>query len=534
MPTSATTVRSWWRACWSARGSGPMLRRPWTVPPTVLDALLGGTGHDPALADVLVEVPAVPCEEADRLRCAFDAGARLTYLRERAGGLAPSRAQAALGPVMGSPFVLDLALVLPAADVTDLVRTALRDAQLTARGLVVGPVDDVPVEQVVPALRLLARSGWPVVLHGARPWDPAWTSQVPVEVDVTSRGGDSRELLWQQALEQGGVPEAPALAVRLAHLRLGSVQVVRAVSAAALAAAADGVPVSYDALVRGAQRQNGSGLERLARRIRPQAGPDDLVLPDEPRRLLAELVARFRHRDALRAYGVGGPSSISRGVTALFGGPPGTGKTLAVEVLAHELGVDVYAVDLSTVVDKYVGETEKNLERIFTQAAGVNGVLFFDEADALFGRRGQVSEAKDRHANLGVAYLLQRLEDFDGLAVLATNLRSNLDEAFARRIDVIVDFPRPDAVARRALFAACLGRLVPRDPDLDLDALARFDLSGGEIRNVAVTAVTVTAAARRTLTTLDLVRAVQQEYRKLGRLTAPADFAAWSGQLAST
>src|SRR6185295_3153075 len=145
-----------------------------------------------------------------------------------------------------------------------------------------------------------------------------------------------------------------------------------------------------------------------------------------------------------------------RGVTALFAGDSGTGKTMSAEVIAGDLGLDLYAVDLSSVIDKYVGETEKNLERIFSEAAGVNAVLLFDEADAIFGKRSEVRDAHDRYANIESAYLLQRMETFDGLAVLATNLRANLDDAFTRRLDLVIDFPLPDESARLALWQRCL------------------------------------------------------------------------------
>lgn len=169
-----------------------------------------------------------------------------------------------------------------------------------------------------------------------------------------------------------------------------------------------------------------------------------------------------------------------RGVTALFAGDSGTGKTMSAEVIAGDLGLDVYAVNLATVVDKYVGETEKNLERIFAEAGGVNAVLFFDEAGAIFGKRSDVKDAHDRYANIESAYLLQRLETFDGLAVLATNLRANIDEAFTRRLDAIVDFPSPSEELRRALWQHCLAEPLPLADDVDLDFLAAaFDFAGG-------------------------------------------------------
>jgi SpoVK/Ycf46/Vps4 family AAA+-type ATPase len=198
---------------------------------------------------------------------------------------------------------------------------------------------------------------------------------------------------------------------------------------------------------------------------------------------------------------------------------------MSAEVIAGDLGLDLYAVDLATVVDKYVGETEKNLERIFAEAAGVNGVLLFDEADAVFGKRSEVKDAHDRYANVESAYLLQRMESFDGLAILATNLRANLDDAFTRRLDMILDFPNPDEEQRRALWDKCLGEALPRDDDLDLDYLARaFDVTGGSIRSIAVTAAYLAADSDERITMRHLTDAVQREYRKLGRLLMPGEF----------
>ena len=182
---------------------------------------------------------------------------------------------------------------------------------------------------------------------------------------------------------------------------------------------------------------------------------------------------------------MGTKGARGRGVTALFAGDSGTGKTLSAEVLAGDLGLDLYVIDLSTVVDKYIGETEKNLDRIFTEADRVNGVLLFDEADALFGKRSEVKDARDRYANVEVAYLLQRMERFDGLAILTTNLRANVDEAFLRRLDAIVDFPMPEERTGSAVGAQPAGPELPVADDIDLAFLARrFKISGGNIRNI--------------------------------------------------
>ena len=264
-------------------------------------------------------------------------------------------------------------------------------------------------------------------------------------------------------------------------------------------------------LRRGARAQNAAGLERLARRVEPAVGWDDIVLPDAARGQLHDLAARARNRDrVLVEWRMRQGGGRGRGVTALFAGDSGTGKTMSAEVIAGELGLDLYTVNLATVVDKYVGETEKNLERIFAEAGGVNAVLLFDEADAIFGKRSEVRDAHDRYANIESAYLLQRMETFDGLAILATNLRSNIDEAFTRRLDMIIDFPAPDETSRLVDLAALPARRrCPCAADLDLDFCARaFTLSGGNIRSAATTAGYLAAGADRPIGMPELISAV--------------------------
>ncbi len=211
------------------------------------------------------------------------------------------------------------------------------------------------------------------------------------------------------------------------------------------------------------------------------------------------MTGRALHRDrVLDDWGMQGSSSRGRGITALFAGESGTGKTMAAEVVGGELGLDLYAIDLATVVDKYVGETEKNLDQIFAEADQIHGVLFFDEADALFGKRSEVRDAHDRYANVETAYLLQRMESFDGIAILATNLRANIDEAFARRLDAVVDFPMPDEHHRLRAVGALPRPLAPRADDVDLEFCAgAFELSGGNIRNITLAAAFLAAMEDR-------------------------------------
>jgi hypothetical protein len=273
-----------------------------------------------------------------------------------------------------------------------------------------------------------------------------------------------------------------------------------------------------------AVRRLASGpIDRLARRIRPTRTWADLVLAEAQMAVLHELVARYRHANVV--YDQWGFSGLpSRGQVALFSGPSGTGKTLAAEIIAGELGLDVFKLDLSAVVSKYIGETEKNLDQVFDAASAGNLVLFFDEADALFGKRSEVKDARDRYANIEVSYLLQRLEAYDGMVVLATNFEKNIDDAFVRRIHARVEFPLPDVPQRRAIWDHSIPPTAPRD-ELDLDFLAsRFDMSGGSIRNAVLHAAFIAASDGTPISTETAVRGVAREYQKLGRLLKAADF----------
>ncbi|MGW0539126.1 AAA family ATPase [Streptomyces griseoincarnatus] len=339
----------------------------------------------------------------------------------------------------------------------------------------------------------------------------------------TAGGAGALDRAVGDGVATAGVEE---LALAVAAHRLDAGQLRRAADVAVRTAVLAGRPVRPDDVRAAVRAQNGAGLDRLARRVEPGVGWDDLVLPPTTHRRLRELALRARHREqVLGQWGMRPGGGRGRGVIALFAGESGTGKTMSAEVVAADLGMDLYVVDLSTVVDKYIGETEKNLERIFTEASAVNAVLLFDEADAIFGKRSEVKDAHDRHANIESAYLLQRMESFDGIAVLTTNLRANLDEAFTRRLDVVADFPVPDAGHRLALWDRCLGNLLPRADDLDLAFCAeRFELAGGSIRACAVTAAYLAAESGAPLTMRQVVTAVAQEYRKLGRLVLESEF----------
>jgi len=506
-------------------GERPFLTRALRVPDRVAAHLLGDASADPTLDGVLTDAVDVEVAGSDHLAAAFRAGARLAYVRERIGTAAVALAARALRSVAGPPLVIDLGRLGPADDPREVAAAALREARLRDAGLVAGPLDLVPERGGAAAIRALSEAPCPVVLHGARGWDPGWSRTVPFLMEAGLPSSAERHRVWLGALD-GSAPAALGDAVARLPFRLAPEQVVRAAAAARLSAGAAGRPLEAGDIAAGARAQNAAGLERLARRISPRVGWTDLVLPGGTIEQLRELAARARHLDrVLVEWGMGRTSLKGRGVTALFAGDSGTGKTMSAEVIAGALGLDLYVIDLSTVVDKYIGETEKNLDRVFTEADRVNGVLLFDEADAVFGKRSEVKDARDRYANVEVAYLLQRMELFDGMAVLTTNLRANVDEAFLRRLDAIVDFPMPEVDDRRRLWARNLSAAIPTGDDIDLDFLARsFKLSGGNIRNITVGAAFLAAEAGRPMLMADLVRETGREYKKLGRLCVEAEF----------
>ncbi|MDH6118854.1 hypothetical protein ABH930_002847 [Kitasatospora sp. GAS204A] len=511
----------------------PFLSRPLRVPDRVVAHLLGEHHPDPELRGLLTTAAKLPSSPAAAaLAEALACGVRLVYLREQGGGSAAAVAATALR-LAGRPAVcLDLAALAAEPHPELLLPSAAREARLRGGGLVAGPVDALePAGRPERArlLRRLAQLPVPVLLTGHTAWDPLWAEDSPLLLTAPQLAVEERAVLWRDALAGAAVDPSTDPAGLLAPYLLSPDQLRRAAQAAGRQALLDGgVPIDARHLRTGVRAQNAAGLERLARRVEPAVGWDDLVLPPATAEQLGDLALRARHRDqVLGAWRMRPGGGRGRGVMALFAGDSGTGKTMSAEVVAADLGLDLYVVDLSTVVDKYVGETEKNLERIFTEAAGINGILLFDEADAIFGKRSEVKDAHDRYANMESAYLLQRMESFDGIAILTTNLRANLDEAFTRRLDVIVDFPVPDPVGRRALWDRCLGPAVPRADDLDLDFCARFELAGGSIRACVVTAAYLAAAGERPVGMGDLVAAVQREYRKLGRLVLPSEFGAW-------
>jgi ATPase family associated with various cellular activities (AAA) len=268
-------------------------------------------------------------------------------------------------------------------------------------------------------------------------------------------------------------------------------------------------------------------FRHLARKIEPRHNWTDIVLPEDSLAQLREICQRVAHRDrVLGEWGFDRKLSGGKGTNALFAGPSGTGKTMAAEIIANELGLNLYKIDLSQIVSKYIGETEKNLDAVFTAAENANSVLFFDEADALFGKRSEVRDSHDRYANIEISYLLQKMEQYEGVAILATNLRQNLDESFVRRLAFTIHFPFPDEPERRRIWLGIWPRETPLAEDVDIDLLSRqFKFSGGNIKNVALAAAFLAAADGGSVTMPYLLDATRREFQKMGEVAAEFDLA---------
>jgi SpoVK/Ycf46/Vps4 family AAA+-type ATPase len=330
------------------------------------------------------------------------------------------------------------------------------------------------------------------------------------------------------APEAGGPGAAAAELAGRFRLSAGQIQdAVAAAQTRALWGKPEGSALTLADLYRGAREQCSHRLGSLARQVTTSFSWDDLVLPEKQQSQLHELEQAIRNANGvLQDWGFESRLPYGRGITALFSGPSGTGKTMAAGILARELGLDLYTIDLSRVVSKYIGETEKNLDRIFQQAEDANAMLFFDEADALFGKRSAIKDAHDRYANIEIAYLLQKMEERLGVTILASNLRTNIDDAFMRRIRFGIEFQMPEYAQRLKIWRSSLPKGLQLGDDVDLTVLAkRLRVSGGSIMNVCVSAASLAYAPGGEIRMEHFAHAAKRELQKLGHQYNDQDFA---------
>lgn len=478
----------------------------------VLDLLMGRDAADPALAPLLID-DAVPADAA----ALFDMPAitldrPVILLAERTAD--PVLAAAVLAGRAGLGLRrLDWGrwATVPAGDLAPRLAAALRDARLAGAVPLFTDWDQAPAAQR--AVLASAISSPVLIAAHSSTWREIGLSAVELRVPPTPHA--IRTALIAAAIAPHCAGDAAALAEELSqayHVPAADIRMLADVAALA--------PHPFVEAVRAAFRRHaGRQLADLAERLETPHDFAALVLPPAPLAALQDLVdVRATAARVLDDWGLGFAFARRPGVVALFAGPSGTGKTMAAGVVARALALDLYRIDLSGVVSKYIGETERNLERIFVAAECSSAVLFFDEADALFGKRSEVQDAHDRYANIEVSYLLQRIERFDGVAILATNLKQNLDEAFLRRIDFVIEFPAPQAGERLGLWRRLAATDAPIDADVDFALLAeRFELTGGSIRNCALAAAHAAARDGTPIHMHHIVAAIAREYVKQGQ-----------------
>ena len=525
--------------------SPPLLAHFIKLDDAVVRYLLGDEGLDARIRGgaSLVE-PSVAYHDAlatddatDGLRtmvaCARDVGEPLRLYFSGPADSAKRRTAALLAAWTQAPLLsIDLAAALePAEDAARTIDVLFREARLHDAIVYIEPFDAVGGAADAGRRRLLmdalAGHGGVAILAGTDERAPHGAgAEGIVEVAFPLPEHAERSARWAQSLGAAGVALHPDEIEQVAgRFRLTPDQISDAVDTARHVARGRGSPPTISDLLEAARARSDADLAGVARKIEPIHEWDQLALPADTQMQLHELYQQVdeRHR-VLDVWGFGRRLSLGKGVNALFSGPSGTGKTMAAEIIARRLGLDLYKIDLAGVVSKYIGETEKNLARIFAAAGNASAILFFDEADALFGRRSEVRDSHDRYANVEIAYLLQQMEQYEGVAILATNLRQNMDDAFVRRLQFVIEFPFPDEERRGQIWRGLFPEEAERDEDIDFDLLARqFRITGGSIKNVVLAAAYLAAADGVPIDTGHLLRATRREYDRMGQVLGAAE-----------
>jgi hypothetical protein len=510
----------------------PFPNRPLRVDERMLNFVLGVNRPDERLAPLLEPVaqgltPPADAELAGRIARWAQANGRLASRCVNLIGAAeasPPHVACAVCDALGIALFRLNATELPSspAERRELLALVEREAVLLQMALYLD-LDASRSEDRRDLVRDLDRlNAFCIITSAAR-----WPGQRETLALAVSKPDAWRQAeLWQRTLREAGIAPNGAIGALVEQFDFGAALIGRAVTAArALAAVrAPDAEVTTDDLWRACEQEAAPKLDALAQRVVASYGWEDIVLPPQPLQQLKEIAGQVSNRSQVyRAWGFGTKLNRGRGISALFAGPSGTGKTMAAEVLARNLRLDLYRIDLAGVISKYIGETERNLRNIFTAAERGGAILFFDEADALFGKRSEVKDSHDRYANIEVNYLLQRMEDFAGLAILATNRKSALDGAFVRRLRFIIDFPFPDAAHRLRIWQG----VFPPQAELkciDFVWLSRLEISGGHIRNIALAAAFLAASEGASISMLHVMRAARREYTKMDRIIHEADF----------
>jgi SpoVK/Ycf46/Vps4 family AAA+-type ATPase len=474
------------------------------------------------------------------LTSAGDTTSALCYL-QGAPGSGKQTAAAAICQRHGRTLLaVDGARVLEASNGEQIMRLIVREARLQGALISWDQFDALLSEERRSWRELLLETlrDQPglTFLAGEAPWElnNARPQQRFIRVAFTPYAASERRYLWTRALDGAICADDVDLTALANTFRLNARQIHDAAATARNLAHwrdPEQSQISSADLHAACRLQSNRKLTTLARQIAPHHSWDDLVLPADRLAHLREIWLHLKYRaQVYDVWGFERKLALGKGLNILFAGPSGTGKTMAASIIAGELGLDLYKIDLSTILSKYIGETEKNLGRIFAEAETSNAILFFDEADALFGKRSEVKDAHDRYANVEISYLLQRMEEYDGVVILATNLRKNMDDAFVRRMHFTVEFPLPAEPQRRQIWTNIWPDDLPRAADLDLDLLAqRFEVAGGNIRNIALAAAFLAAADGGAVRMAHVLHATRREYQKMGKMVLEREFGDYAG-----
>lgn len=425
---------------------------------------------------------------------------------------------------------LDMELLLAeGSDLPKQLRLAFREALLQQAAVYLDHADVLlsgdHKSVIKPLAKHIATYGWLTFLSGKAGWKAkgAFIGSTFQSLKLPVPNATLREAVWEKALETITVPADEGWATQLARaFRLTPGQIQDAVEWAKNRRAMAGVDqrITMADLLMACREQSNQKLGELSFKIQARYGWKAIILPEKEMDQLQEICSHVKYRyQVFSEWGFDRQLSRGKGLSVLFSGPPGTGKTMAAEVIAHELQLNLYKIDLSSVVSKYIGETEKNLAKIFLEAETSNAILFFDEADALFGKRTEVSDAHDRYANIETSYLLQKMEEYEGMVILATNLRGNMDDAFTRRLRFIVEFSFPDEASRVEIWKSHFPREAPIDEGIDYGFLSRqFPITGGSIKNIVLTAAFLAAENGQDIGMEHILSGTQREFEKSGKL----------------
>jgi len=498
-----------------------LLTSPLRIDERVLHFVVGIDSFDPRLRMYMEPLPsarglvASHAEIAARMSALWQTSAEPVQLAGLDSGAKRAIVANACTTMGWQAFVWSVDTLPDAAEMDRVLRLWHREAALSRALLVLDAERVDGAREQLQVERLVRQLASPCVIHVRQRWAAQLTQ--PVTFDVVRPLRHEQQQIWR-AVTQPEVTEAEVSRVST-HFDFDA----DAIRIAAAAWRSD----PGGSLWNSARQSARAAVEGLAQNITPKAGWDDLVLDPGLKQRLRRIASQVRHRSQVYdTWRIGERGPTGMGITALFAGPSGTGKTLAAEVIAHELELDVCRVDLSQLVSKYIGETEKNIARICEAAEQSGAVLLFDEADALFGKRSEVKDSHDRHANIEVSYLLQRMEVYRGLALLTTNLADNIDPAFLRRLRFVLHFRLPEAAERAAIWQRMFPAEVPLQ-DVDFDLLARLQVAGGNIRNIAMTAMFLAAEHGTGVTMPHLLEGARMEYSKLERTLRDSETERW-------